>query len=262
MLLLSLPNELLLHVAKPLGEKDINSFLKVNRRLASLLTPCLHALAIQETGSMTALQWAAWNGHESLARLVLEKGADINFQYPRQDNWTPATALHLAVEAGNEGIVRFLLEHGADTSIPNPRGGTVLHSCTRINSIPIMRLLLQYGADISAGTQGDTPLVWAASFGFGGMVRVLLENGADISCTMAGASPLHWAANFGNEAVVKVLLEYGADTSMLDIPTGLTALDWASSRGHTEVVNMLLEHQTNNIKPPNNEKSLQVAPRA
>ncbi len=57
-----------------------------------------------------------------VARLLLERGADVNVQ--RRDQWTP---LHAASYFGNAAIAELLLEHGADASAETDDGETPLH---------------------------------------------------------------------------------------------------------------------------------------
>ena len=67
--------------------------------------------AVQEDG-MTPLHFAAQNGHETLTRLLIEKGADVSAA--DEDEWTP---LHRAARRGHEAVARLLIEKGADVSV-------------------------------------------------------------------------------------------------------------------------------------------------
>lgn len=63
----------------------------------------------------TPLGSAAWNGQIEAARLLIEKGADVNAVSGA--NWTP---LYLAAYNSHIEVVRLLIKNGAD---PNIRGG-------------------------------------------------------------------------------------------------------------------------------------------
>lgn len=248
MSLLNFPNEILLLTAECLNQTDTNSLLLANRRLAFLLKPRLHTLAIRDRGVWTALQWAASNGSQSLARAVLKTGADVNFLFPDDvPERVHKTALQLAAETADEAMVALLLSYGADVSTCSPRESTALHYAVGSGSEGTVLLLLRHGARISAVSKaGDTPLLWAIGFGLEEIVKVLLENGADVGVAGKGYMPLHWAARLANEAIVKMLLEYGADPSARDA-RGLTPLEWVGFEAG-EAVRGLLKREGDKIR--------------
>ncbi|KAK0648989.1 hypothetical protein B0T16DRAFT_409230 [Cercophora newfieldiana] len=74
-----------------------------------------------ERKRMSPLSWAAINGAEAIARLLLDKGADVDAKIA--GGWTP---LLLAAYKGHHGIVKSLLDKGADTQARNDKGATAL----------------------------------------------------------------------------------------------------------------------------------------
>ena len=56
------------------------------------------------------LSWAAKNGHEAVAKLLLEKSVDIEAK--DENGWTP---LLWAAKNGHEAVVKLLLDTGANT---------------------------------------------------------------------------------------------------------------------------------------------------
>lgn len=74
------------------------------------LLPRVHNINARNRHGMTALMKAAFFGHESLVRLLLERGADPNLM--RNDRFT---ALALAAFFGHAETVRTLIEFGAKT---------------------------------------------------------------------------------------------------------------------------------------------------
>jgi ankyrin repeat protein len=92
------------------------------------------------------------------------------------------TALHLAVFAGQEEAARILIERGADLDARST--GTIarvppLGTAAFVRSVPLARLLLDAGADVNAqGEDGFTALDAAEQNGDEELVRLLLERGA------------------------------------------------------------------------------------
>ena len=70
---------------------------------------------------ITPLGWAALNGQTEAAKLLIEKGADVNGQ-----NRDRATPLHSAAFLGRVETVKFLLEKGADITLRDNMGSTAI----------------------------------------------------------------------------------------------------------------------------------------
>ena len=86
-----------------------------------------------------------------------------------QDGQTP---LHFAVQNGQEAVARLLIERGADVAATN-QYGQVLLRFTALSVHETAQLLIEKRTEVSAANQGGlTPLVSAASKGHE-MVRQL-----------------------------------------------------------------------------------------
>jgi ankyrin repeat protein len=107
--------------------------------------------SMPEYESYTPLGCAAKNGRTAAAKILLDKGADINQQYGgyRFGMYNP-TALILASREGHLETVKLLVERGADIRAKDS--------------------MLKYSA-----------LMWAASGGHMEIVKFLLEKGADVN---------------------------------------------------------------------------------
>jgi ankyrin repeat protein len=87
----------------------------------------------------TPLMMAALRGRESLARVLIERGARIN-----RDGWTP---LHYAASGPGTAVVKLLLDRGAVPDARSPNGTTPLMMAARYGSPDAAELLLTRGAD-------------------------------------------------------------------------------------------------------------------
>ncbi|KAH8146556.1 uncharacterized protein LAJ45_09502 [Morchella importuna] len=165
---------------------------------------------IEQKGGMvryTPLILAAINDHESVVRVLLQRGADV-----RATTMWNETALHWASWAGHEGVAAALLEYGAPVEDLGSDAQTPLIEAARENHKGLARILLKHGANVNAhNVDHDTPLNIAAQRGFQRMVALLLEHGADLTIKNHTRSPLHAAAYMGHESIVALLLDAGAD---------------------------------------------------
>ena len=185
----------------------------------------------------TALYWAAQQGHQAAAQLLLERGADVNAESGYYGN-----ALQAASSGGHEKVVELLLEKGADVNAQGGEYGTALQAASPEGHEEMMRLLLEKGADVNAqGGKYGNALQMASLRGHEKAVELLLENGADVNAQGGQYRNALCAASFwGRETVVELLVEKGADVNAQGGMYG-TALYEASLGGEVEVVKLLLE---------------------
>lgn len=126
---------------------------------------------------LTVFEAAAFGRVEALRRILRDDPAQaVAFS---EDGFT---ALHLAVFGEQKEAARLLIERGADVdalatgSIARVRP---LGTAAFVRSAPLMRLLLDAGADVNgAGEGGFTALDSAKQSGDEELVRLLLERGA------------------------------------------------------------------------------------
>lgn len=125
-------------------------------------------------GIATPLYFAAQGGHNEIAILLLESGADPN----AQSDW--GTPLHIAARRKHMGIAKILLRQGAD---PNSKGGeldnTPLHEAAYVGATEIGRLLIDLGANVNARNKEFEPAVHlAVERGKSEIAELLREAGA------------------------------------------------------------------------------------
>ena len=102
------------------------------------------ALSAPDTGDL--LTWAAYGGAAGTARLLLDRGADVD-----------AGALHAAAGRGHAELVQLLVDAGADVDRRDPTSGrTALHTAVQAgtdgDALEVARVLLAAGADVDATT--------------------------------------------------------------------------------------------------------------
>ena len=95
----------------------------------------------------TPLHFAAFFGHETVARVLLEHHADAGAV---ADNPMKVMPLHSAAAGRNLAIVRALLEHGAPVNAKQQQGWTALHAAAQHGDEAMVELLLKYGANPNA----------------------------------------------------------------------------------------------------------------
>ena len=113
-------------------------------------------LAFARSGDgFTALHFAAFFGHENIARILLEHHADAGAV---AENPMKVMPLHSAAAGRNLAIVRALLEHGAPVNARQQQGWTTLHEAAQQGDEAMVELLLKHGANPSAkNDDGITP---------------------------------------------------------------------------------------------------------
>lgn len=181
-----------LHFAARTGHREVMDLLLFQRLDCFLAThdatTCLHdAAAAPQTGAAEALL-------ESRAAELLNAV-----------NHAGRTPLHAAVEAKHESLVRLMLQKGALTGFYDDKGLAPLHLAVKAGELALVFLLLDNGADINAGDgkTGVTPLLAAIRAGKADTVRQLLAQGADPNRADAlGITPLMAACATGDDALV------------------------------------------------------------
>eukprot|EP00736_Rhodelphis_marinus_P014336 Rmarinus@m.28050 len=131
----------------------------------------------QDVCGETALTTAASNGHAEVCNLLIQRGANLDYQ----TRWAQETALHLAVKAGYGDVVKLLLERGASQSIKNKSGHCPIHIAASKDDVGIASMLVKFDADVisSCTDNGETPLHIAVYWDHIAMIDFLLKKKAD-----------------------------------------------------------------------------------
>jgi len=232
------------------------------------------------SGELTALVFAARQGHLSTVSELIESGADINARAADGQ-----TALTLSINNGHFDISSYLIEKGADVNVQDAQGFTPLYYAVEArnmevapgfpwmvteDTLPLMRQLLEAGADPNleihsvtrARMHEGTPLVLYATAlaraAFSGdldSTKLLLEHGADphiksvenesVLAVAAGSGFImgyhKWRPITERLEVIKLLVdEHGLDVNSYD-NYGLTPLMMAANLGDVEVIKYLID---------------------
>lgn len=181
-------------------------------------------------GGMTALLYAAREGHMATAVALVEGGAKVN-QVSEGEKMSPLVE---AIINGHLDLAKYLLDHGADPNLSTEAGLTALYAAEDVQWVPkawfpqpsvdqektsyldVMKELIEKGADVNAqigeklwfrsftndytwvDTAGATAFWRAAQSSDLPAMKLLVEHGADAKLpNKAGETPLLAAAGIG-----------------------------------------------------------------
>lgn len=204
------------------------------REAAGIAPPTV--LGAAESNGLSPWLVAAWQGHTTALRWMLEQGAATDAV---SDNAMGASAAHLAICGGHFETLHFLLECGdASVDAQDKQQCTPLIVAAQYGEIMCAHLLLRHGADpLAVDENGDTAMHWVAYKGHYEFVRLLANGTAatppwsemlkerqpllDASFNVDlvdnnGQTPLHLAASRGSVRVVNRLCDLGANISTTD----------------------------------------------
>ncbi|MGE0042481.1 MAG: ankyrin repeat domain-containing protein [Vicinamibacterales bacterium] len=197
-------------------------------------------LGAKTVGGMSALHFAAREGHLDAVQALAAGGADLDL--PNAGDRTPP--MTEAIINGHLDIARFLLERGADPTLANADGLTPLYATVdvkwranawypqptiaeeRTGYLEFMGQLIDHGADVDARLGRK---LWYRKYRYG-------DDWADPN----GATAFWRAAQANDVAAMRLLIARGADPTIATVH-GVTPLLVAGGLG--------FEYQLTNIAP-------------
>jgi ankyrin repeat protein len=187
----------------------------------------------EKTGGMTALLFAAREGHVETARALVEGGADLNQM--SADGFSP---LVMAIANGHLALAKYLLDKGADPNKVSVSGLTALYAVIDVQWAPHAWF--------------PQPTTEQETVGYLELMKDLIEHGANVNAAVgeklwfrsytndytwvdpAGATPFWRAAQSSDIAAMHVLVDHGADPKIAsksgDTPLMAAAgIGWAAN---------------------------------
>ena len=135
------------------------------------------------------------------------------------------TPINRALEYGYMNIAKLLIEKGANVNIKNNFGNSPLHFTANKNDEEMVQLLIKCIDKTSINgqdNQGNTPLHNALENGYIKIAKLLIREGADINIkNNSGNSPLHFAVYENCKEVVQLLIENYANIHSNEVLTFL-----------------------------------------
>jgi ankyrin repeat protein len=175
------------HGVTPLSRASENGNLALVERL---LTAGADVNVAQASG-LTPLMVATHTGNLPVVNALLSNGANVNAATTQ----TGITALMWAAADGHRDVARALIGAKADVKRSSTKQFTAMMFAARNGDIEMAKLLLDAGANVNEPTSDGTHVLpFAVIQGQDEFAVFLLERGANPNSTMGGVSALHAAS--------------------------------------------------------------------
>lgn len=187
----------------------------------------------------TPLHSASWNGHLEVVTELVELGG------LEATNSARRTPLHLAYMRGRESVAKFLINFGADINAVDNTAWSGLHHAADENHESTTHMLLQNGIDPNpTTTYGNTTLHFASCLGKFDTIQTLAKSVLSLNIRNdKGEIALHLDCSKKLDKsieIIKMLLENGSNPSMKD-ESGKTASSVAKDTEMSEAAALLIE---------------------
>lgn len=193
-----------------------------------------------------SLVYASVNGDIKVVEELLEsEDVDVNVDSIIKH---PMPPLLLALSRGHNSIAKLLLAHGADINARNSFCQTALHVAATTGFPETVKLVLELGLDINCkDIRCQTPLMIAINYGNKAVVDFLVSQNAKLdNVDDNGLTALMHAVCARDEYMVKLLIDNGANKDIED-RYNRTALDHANDVENRNIINLLTPNSTCSI---------------
>ncbi|PBB32458.1 MULTISPECIES: ankyrin repeat domain-containing protein [unclassified Mesorhizobium] len=170
-----------------------------------LLFILLLLLPVPTASYAAAIHDAAVKGDIGAIKAALDAGAGVD------ESDGKATPLYLAVKGGHFAAAKMLIERGADVNAaPTPVLGPALMPALAKRRIDLINLLLDGGANPNSKRSRENAIHIAVNLGCIDCVKALVEAGADVNAkTKDGKTPIHLAKRKGQREIADYLMSHG-----------------------------------------------------
>ncbi|EYC30062.1 hypothetical protein Y032_0005g2426 [Ancylostoma ceylanicum] len=207
-----------LHIAAYYGNSDfVNEMLKSVPASIRSEPPIYNHHVVKEFATeygFTPLHLAAQSGHDSLVRMLLNQGVQVDATSTTMN----VIPLHLAAQQGHIAVVGMLLSRSTQQQHAKDwRGRTPLHLAAMNGHYEMVSLLIAQGSNINVMDQnGWTGMHYATKAGHLNVVKLFVKSSADeLAETKEGKVPLCFAAAHNHIECLRFLLKQKHDTHQL-----------------------------------------------
>jgi len=181
------------------------------------------------------------HGHSDVVRVLLESGANVNYQK------VAATGSQLLDANDTPWIENFhalrqrYQPSGSIDYYSPARGTTALHIAVWRNRLDIVKLLIEQGARIQPDQDGETPIHIAVAYGYLDILKYFVQQVYQClfnAHTNIMGTPLFRAVLSGNLDIVKLMIQHGADVYQTDY-TGFSIISYAAVSNQLHMVTYL-----------------------
>ncbi|HEX9160426.1 MAG TPA: ankyrin repeat domain-containing protein [Thermoanaerobaculia bacterium] len=124
-------------------------------RVRSMAEKDLSLIDTRSPDGFPPLGLAIFFRHPQIAKLLIERGADVNSVSTNKQHVAP---VHAAAAVGDVAMMKLLLERGANANAKQESDYTPLHEAAGRGNTEMAQLLLAHGADLHAkASDGSTP---------------------------------------------------------------------------------------------------------
>jgi cytochrome c len=173
-------------------------------RAGMLLSICFCLMPL--TSQAAAIHDAAKKGDMAAITAALDAGANVN------DPDAFATPLYYAVSRQHLDAAKLLIDRGADVNAGSKIGGPPLKAAIAKSKPELITLLLAHGADPNVAVGDQTALHEAVRRGCLDCVKALVAAGADVNARTANPvarTPIHLARFHDHSEISEYLMAHG-----------------------------------------------------